>query len=197
MKLKKKHAVLILSAAVLSFIVYTFAFFTGSDVVTNRFSGENHPEEEKEVDIVVTEKFDPPPEKNDYPFQKTVQIKNTGNTDCYIRVRLEFSSSEIRDISQVSNDDDKDRDEAYINAADFPFSTLPEGWEYKALDGFYYYTQPVPPGQYTTALIKWVRTIFPDDRSIDTDEYDILVYSEAVAADDINGERMTYEDAWK
>ena len=197
LKIKKKHIALIVSAGLLSFMAFTFAFFTGSDYVTNRFSGENHPDEEKEVEIAITEQFEPPTEKSDAPFQKSVKIQNTGNTDCYIRVRLEFSSSEIRDITWLSNDDDKYRDDAYINAADYPFSILPDGWEYRALDGFYYYTQPVPPEQYTTALIKWVKTVFPDDESVDADEYDIYVYSEAVTADDENGERMTYENAWK
>ena len=196
-KFKKKHAALILSALVILFVAVTFAFYTSTDAVTNRFSGENHPEEEKDVKIVVNETFDPPPDKDPVPFQKKVQIQNTGTMDCYIRVRLEFSSSEIRDISWISNDPDKDNTDAYIKASEFPYSTLPAGWEYRAYDGFYYYKPPVPPEGSTVPLIQWVKTVFPTDSSVDADGYDIFVYSEAVPAVDANGERLTYDDAWR
>ena len=195
-KLKKKHAALILSALVILFVAVTFAFYTSTDAVTNRFSGENHPDEEKDVKIAVTESFEPPPSKDPVPFQKKVQIQNTGNTDCFIRVRLEFSSSEIRDISWISNDPDKDNTNAYIKASEFPYSTLPDGWEYRESDGFYYYQQPVPPEERTVPLIQWVKTVFPTDSSVDADRYDIYVYSEAVPAVDANGVSLTYDDAW-
>ena len=196
-RVKKKYIMLILSAALIALTAYTLAYFTSSDNVTNRFSGKNDSDEKTNVEIEITEHFEPPPEQNDEPFQKTVQISNTGNTDSYIRVRLEFSSSEIRDISWLSNDDDKDNSSSYINASEFSASSLPEGWEYRGQDGFYYYTEALPPDGVTTPLIKWVKTLFPDDGSIDADEFDIFVYSEAVPADDENGERLTYEEAWR
>ncbi|MBR3026192.1 MAG: SipW-dependent-type signal peptide-containing protein, partial [Oscillospiraceae bacterium] len=101
-RVKKKYIMLILSAALTALTAYTLAYFTSSDNVTNRFSGKNDSDEKTNVEIEITEHFEPPPEQNDDPFQKTVQISNTGNTDSYIRVRLEFSSSEIRDISWLS-----------------------------------------------------------------------------------------------
>ena len=176
---------------------FTLAYFTSSNEVTNRFMGVYPPEEKPVADITVTEIFEPPTEKSDEPFQKSVQIENNGNIDCYIRVRLEFSSSEVRDISWLSNDDDKDNEDAYINASEYRYFTLPDGWEYREEDGFYYYTEAVAPSDRTASLIKWVKTVFPDDDSVDTDEFDIYVYSEAVAADDEDGERMTYEEAWR
>ncbi|WP_303818870.1 SipW-dependent-type signal peptide-containing protein [Ruminococcus flavefaciens] len=196
-KIKKKYIVLVLSAVLIAVTAFTLAYFTSSDEVTNRFMGVYPPEEKPVADITVTEIFEPPTEKSDEPFQKSVQIENNGNIDCYIRVRLEFSSSEVRDISWLSNDDDKDNDEAYINASEYRYSTLPDGWEYREEDGFYYYTEAVAPSDRTASLIKWVKTVFPDDDSVDTDEYDIYVYSEAVPADDEDGERMTYEEAWR
>lgn len=196
-KIKKKYIVLVLSAVLIAVTAFTLAYFTSSDEVTNRFMGVYPPEEKPVADITVTEIFEPPTEKSDEPFQKSVQIENNGNIDCYIRVRLEFSSSEVRDISWLSNDDDKDNEEVYINASEYRYSTLPDGWEYREEDGFYYYTEAVAPSDRTASLIKWVKTVFPDDDSVDTDEYDIYVYSEAVPADDEDGERMTYEEAWR
>ncbi|WP_173328585.1 SipW-dependent-type signal peptide-containing protein [Ruminococcus flavefaciens] len=196
-KIKKKYIVLVLSAVLIAVTAFTLAYFTSSDEVTNRFMGVYPPEEKPVADITVTEIFEPPTEKSDEPFQKSVQIENNGNIDCYIRVRLEFSSSEVRDISWLSNDDDKDNEDAYINASEYRYSTLPDGWEYREEDGFYYYTEAVAPSDRTASLIKWVKTVFPDDDSVDTDEYDIYVYSEAVPADDEDGERMTYEEAWR
>ena len=196
-KIKKKYIVLVLSAVLIAVTAFTLAYFTSSDEVTNRFMGVYPPEEKPVADITVTEIFEPPTEKSDEPFQKSVQIENNGNIDCYIRVRLEFSSSEVRDISWLSNDDDKDNEDAYINASEYRYSALPDGWEYREEDGFYYYTEAVAPSDRTASLIKWVKTVFPDDDSVDTDEYDIYVYSEAVPADDEDGERMTYEEAWR
>lgn len=196
-KIKKKYIVLVLSAVLIAVTAFTLAYFTSSDEVTNRFMGVYPPEEKPVADITVTEIFEPPTEKSDEPFQKSVQIENNGNIDCYIRVRLEFSSSEVRDISWLSNDDDKDNEDAYINASEYRYSTLPDGWEYREEDGFYYYTEAVAPSDRTASLIKWVKTVFPDDDSVDTDEYDIYVYSEAVPSDDEDGERMTYEEAWR
>ena len=196
-KIKKKYIVLVLSAVLIAVTAFTLAYFTSSDEVTNRFMGVYPPEEKPVADITVTEIFEPPTEKSDEPFQKSVQIENNGNIDCYIRVRLEFSSSEVRDISWLSNDDDKDNEDAYINASEYRYSTLPDGWEYREEDGFYYYTEAVAPSDRTASLIKWVKTVFPDDDSVDTDEFDIYVYSEAGPADDEDGERMTYEEAWR
>lgn len=196
-KIKKKYIVLVLSAVLIAVTAFTLAYFTSSDEVTNRFMGVYPPEEKPVADITVTEIFEPPTEKSDEPFQKSVQIENNGNIDCYIRVRLEFSSSEVRDISWLSNDDDKDNEDAYINASEYRYSTLPDGWEYREEDGFYYYTEAVAPSDRTASLIKWVKTVFPDDDSVDTGVYDIYVYSEAVPADDEDGERMTYEEAWR
>ena len=192
-----KYIVLVLSAVLIAVTAFTLAYFTSSNEVTNRFMGVYPPEEKPVADITVTEIFEPPTEKSDEPFQKSVQIENNGNIDCYIRVRLEFSSSEVRDISWLSNDDDKDNEDAYINASEYRYFTLPDGWEYREEDGFYYYTEAVAPSDRTASLIKWVKTVFPDDDSVDTDEFDIYVYSEAVAADDEDGERMTYEEAWR
>ena len=196
-KVKIKYIILIISALLIALTAFTLAYFTSSDKMTNRFTGVYPPEFKPIADISVTEHFDPPPEKSDDPFQKSVQIANNGNIDCYIRVRLEFSSSAVRDISWLSNDDDKDNEEAYINASDYPDSDLPQGWEYRREDDCYYYTEAVPPEGVTATLIKWVKTIFPDDNSVEADEYDIFVYSEAVPADNEDGERMTYEEAWR
>ena len=197
MKLKKKYLILIAGAILIILTASTLAYFTNSDLTTNRFVGKEPQEFESIIEISVAEEFDPPEEKNDAPFRKNVQIENTGTVPCYIRVRMEFSSSAVRDISWISTASDQNDESAYVNAGDFPFSALPAGWEYRAEDGFYYYTEAVEPREKTRALMKWVKTLFPDDSSVDADSYDIYVYSEAVPADDADGERLTYEEAWR
>lgn len=197
MKLRKKDIVLIASAVLIAVTAVTLAYFTNSDAVSNRFSRKQDPDETKTVSIEVREQFDPPDEPDGEPFRKEVRIENTGSADSYIRVRLEFSSSEMQEISQISNDADRDNLSAYVPASAFPESAQHPGWEYRAADGFYYYTEAVAPGGTTESLIQWVKTVFPEEWTGATDGYDIYVYSEAVPADDAAGTRLNYEDAWR
>ena len=181
--MKIKNILLILSFAALFFISSAMAYFSGSDTVTNRLSAyPPQPAVPEILRIDTDEDFDPPHDKSDI-YKKDVRIVNTGNVDCFVRARLEFSTSYIENISFFSCSDDKDAD-TYIPAGDFRNSP-PEGWVYN--DGFYYYTDVLRPYDSTTSLIKWVKTVFPDD----AEDYNIFVYSEAVSA-----VGNSYEDAW-
>lgn len=198
MKIKTKEILLVAASAMIFLTAYTLAYLSGSDFITNRFRGEQvEPVTDEGLKITVTEVFEPPTERSSEAFLKKVQIANTGSEDCYVRVRLEFSSSSIRDITKLSNNDDKDNESSYVDAAEYTDSALPEGWEYRPMDGYYYYTQPLPPGGSTVSLIKWVKTVFPENWEGAVDGYDIYVYSEAVPAEGENGEGLTYEEAWR
>lgn len=186
---KRKRTYLAVAAVTTLLLVVseTMAFFSGEDFISNRFSAKQVPE--TYVRIAVDEIFDPPSQKTNQPFQKDVKIRNTGTEDCYIRVRLAFSTSEYGNITDLSADG-----ESYIPSKSYT-EDLPAGWVYS--DGFYYYTSPVAPNAKTeTSLFSWVKVNFPNDPSVLSDEFHIFVYAEAVQVDDENGNPVNYQDAW-
>lgn len=108
---------LILTATVGGTIAYLIADTTP---VVNTFTPAN-------VDCEVTEDFDGTVKSN-------VNVTNTGNTDAYIRVKL--ISYRVNDVGQHIG-----------GMATVPTTfTLGANWV-KHVDGFYYYTLPVKPGQ--------------------------------------------------
>lgn len=193
MKKSKRTFLAVAATTVLLLIISEMmAFLSSEDSVTNRFNAKNiRPDPETYVRISVSEIFDPPSQKTNEPFQKDVKIRNTGTEDCYIRVRLEFSSSEYRNITDLSYDGTN-----YTPAVSYDTIELPAGWVYS--DGYYYYTSPVAPGEYTaTSLISYARVNFPASATALSDEFDIFVYAEAVQADDGNGNTAEYGQAWE
>lgn len=79
-----------------------------------------------EVTCKVEEKFD---EKNG--VKTNVNVTNTGNIDAFIRVKL---------VTYRTND----KHQHIGGTATLPTFTLGEGW--KEYNGYYYYTEPVAPG---------------------------------------------------
>ena len=155
---KRKRTYLCITAATALFLIIdqTIAYFRGEDHITNRLSAKVvPPKPETFVSIEVREEFDPPAVKNDEPFQKDVKIGNTGTEECYVRVRLEFSSSEYRNITEFSHDGTN-----YTDAASY-YEDLPEGWVYN--NGFYYYTSPLAVGDTTdcSAGCRWISRLIP------------------------------------
>ena len=52
-------------------------------------------------EITITEEYDPPDEivpGEDTAFAKRVQVENTGTVPCYVRVRLEYSDSGMKEF---------------------------------------------------------------------------------------------------
>ena len=189
---KRKRTTLCITAVTALFLIIdqTIAYFRSEDYITNRLSAKMIPQKpDTYVRIAVCEDFAPPTNKTD-PFKKDVKIGNTGTEDCYVRVRLEFSDSEFRDITDFSHDGT-----IYTDAASYNGIYLPEGWIYN--DGFYYYTSSVASGGMTdTSLINWVDVDFSSATSALPDEFNIYVYAEAVQATDENGEIVGYQEAW-
>ena len=70
----------------------TQAYLTYQQRLTNHFQvGYN--------EITVTEEYDPPDEivpGEKTEFRKAVQVGNTGAIPCYVRVRLEYSDSQMK-----------------------------------------------------------------------------------------------------
>lgn len=143
-------------------------------------------------EIKVVEEFHPPMKlrEGDNTYQKIVQAKNTGNTDAYVRMFVAFSSKEIDDISEVSNDDGV----TFEKLGEF----VPNNGWVKSDDSYYYYTEPLKPGESTPPLFTNVRTTF--STAEDIQQYELLVYAESVQTRDKNGEipdGFDYSAVWE
>lgn len=143
--------------------------------------------------IEVTEAFTQPHQSQDFSYRKLVQIQNTGSVPCYVRVRLEFSNSDVQSCAAFSAANQGETDtapaaetfySAVPEAADSYCAHLPDGWAYIGTPadgdptaGYYYYTKPVAPGAATDALISWIRMQYGDT---EIQAHDVFVYSESV-----------------
>ena len=161
-----------------------------------------------EDDISITESFTPPEQSKQFTYRKLVKITNTGSVPCYIRVRLEFSSSEIQSHASFSCDTSDPPDENSFRPAS-PASTgcyaatPPDGWVYvwdqdegNPTPGFYYYKDAVNPGEATEALLSWVKMDYGES---EIQAHDIYVYSESVQTVNPNSgaEYTDWKDAWR
>ncbi|MBQ3664554.1 MAG: hypothetical protein II919_00430 [Lachnospiraceae bacterium] len=97
-KAKKKYLGVLLGLAVIaisSAIVY--AYLKDDKHTLNEVTIGNNT-------IEIQEEFVPPVKQlKNTIFKKKVQVKNTGNVSCYVRVYADFSDGEIRKISYISN----------------------------------------------------------------------------------------------
>lgn len=144
--MKKKF--LIAAAVVLALAIAaggTLAFFTSRTVVHNVITSGN-------IQIELEEKTLEDGVEVDFPaggiagvmpgttVDKIVRVKNTGIGDAWIRVQLEGS------IVSAQNK---------TLPVDVMIFTVEEGW-IAGEDGYYYYENVVPSGEYTAELIKTV-----------------------------------------
>ena len=112
--------------------------------------------------IEVEEEFTPPEElEPGSVFSKAVRVKNTGRSDCYVRIKAVFSDSNAGQYCSMD-----------WNTADF---------DYCADDGYYYYTQKVSSGELTEYLFTTV-SVSPEAPSGALAELSILVYAESCQA---------------
>lgn len=119
-KKKKKEIKLVIGVlteviAVILVGILVYAFLTSEKAVKNEVKIGNNT-------IEIEEDFVPPVKQmKNTIFKKKVQVKNTGNVPCYVRVYADFSDGTIRDISYFSNDagalldEEKFSDENYVN----------------------------------------------------------------------------------
>lgn len=180
----KKNTVIVLLAALLCVIVLassfgsTFAYLTDQETKNNTLTvGETKTE--------IVEEFTPPKKlEPGVSFTKKPSVNNTGNLPCYVRMRADFSDSQMEDLCE----------ELDINTTD---------WEYDAADGYYYYKLLLEPGKMTSPLFTTVtvRTVDANGEKL-TDaqmkDFDILIYAESTQHVDHAGNHPTdeYKTIW-
>ena len=135
------------------------------------------------VETHITEEFpdpDPVPEQGTTTIPKNVVITNPAVSeavcDCYVRVRISFSDSDIGNSVTLHFPD-------------------PDSW-IRDSDGFYYYKERLAPGESTSPLIDTVTInadTIPERAKQKIDHFDINVYEESVQA----AEFSSYENAWQ
>lgn len=174
-KIKKSSVLLALTGIIcMSGIAGTVAYFSDFDKATNTI-GVGH----NTTDI--TENFPTPPDKpidQNPEYEKKIWVANNPvhasgyNVDCYVRVSLSYSNSDIGDAVTLKGLDKTN-------------------WVYE--DGYYYYKKILKEGERTTPLI----TGFSIDSSKVSNadvikDFSIDVYEESVQA----GNYTDYRSAW-
>ncbi|MCR5109955.1 MAG: hypothetical protein K6B38_03480 [Ruminococcus sp.] len=194
---KKKKMLLAVSTVLIVTIItgVLIAYFANKDDEPNLITvGED--------DIEVTEVFTPPKQTDEFKYRKLVKIKNTGSIPCYVRVRLEFSNSDVEGVASFSaanqGDNDTEPDDNTFKSAqikkgtNYYINNLPDGWVYVweestvdpiVTNGYYYYTKAIDPNEETNALISWIKM---DYDSTLPSAHDVFVYSESVQTVDPN-----------
>ena len=165
MKKKQTFWFLILFLGILAFSTGIIAYLSDADKATNEISiGQ------QEIEIV--EKYEPPKDpKPGTSFKKNVAIKNIGLSDCFTRVKVVFSRSDMEEISII----------------DWNKQT----WKYNDKDGYWYYIKPLKYNETSDSLMENV-TISEFAEEADIKDYDIIIYSESVQ----KGDFENYQDAW-
>lgn len=161
----KNFIVAVLAAALLLGVGagVSYAYLTAEDNAKNQFQVSS-------VDIHVDENFDPPPDV--VPGQvitKAPCVVSSSDKDCYVRVAVHFSDSAAEGFCEP----------LVINS----------GWS-DGGDGYYYWGNPLPPGQKTGTLFDSVK--IRQDAGNKLAPFEILVYAEAVLSDG-----LSMKEAWE
>lgn len=182
-----KKKLLITAAVVLALAIVaggTLAYFTSRTVVHNVITSGN-------IQIALEEKTLENGAEVDFPaggitgvmpgtaVDKIVRVKNTGFGDAWIRVKLEGS------VVSAGNQQLSD---------DVMTFEIQEGW-IEGDDGYYYYEDVVPSGEYTTELIKTVEFAASMGNAYQNCTANLLVSAEAVQAAN-NGETVQEAAGW-
>lgn len=111
------------------------------------------------VETKIEEDYTPPQElKPGITFPKKVTVKNTGPNDCYVRVLVTFSNSQMADVCSID-----------YNKTD---------WKKDEQDGYWYYNSLLKSGETTKPLFTTV-TISSDVEKNNLQDFDINVYHES------------------
>lgn len=148
--MKKKIIALVISIISIFVLIIgvSLAHFTSADSITNVFNTGDIKAEPYEPD------FKPPNDWTGINYDKKVQVKNTGNSACFVRVSItprwvdENGNAWAGDVSNsVVNLE-------FSNLIDLSNnSTWEENKWVKGSDGFYYYTSILPVGEITSQLL--------------------------------------------
>lgn len=153
--MKKKKIIIGLIIAIviaLATSAVVYAYLISKDTKTNNIKlGYNK--------ISIEENYDPPlVMAKGISYTKEPSVRNTGNVDCYVRVKAEVSDSRVAEYLTID------------------YNT--EDWEKKS-DGYWYYKEAIGPTMSTTPLFTTV-TIADEAPDLVLDGYDIFVYAESV-----------------
>lgn len=176
----------------------TYAYFTYLREMKNRFTvGHN--------EITVTEEYDPPDEiipGEETSFFKKVQVENTGSVPCYVRVRLEYSDSDMKQFcTNVLGENRAPAEEWGDRIEEFS-----DGRWIFGTDGWYYYRDVLEVGERTDRLLEKVEVSVPQELEDRIKEFEILVYGESIqtminqAGEDgkpTAAEADDYREAWE
>lgn len=111
------------------------------------------------VETKIEEDYTPPEDlKPGIKFIKKVAVKNTGPNDCYVRMLVTFSNSQMGDVCSID-----------YNDAD---------WTKNDKDGYWYYNSLLKSGETTKPLFNTV-TIPSDVDANNLQDFDINVYHES------------------
>ena len=152
----------LIAAIVISSVCGAVAYYSDSAAAKNDFTVG-------QVTVTVNEEFDPPEGiEPGIPFTKKPTVQNTGDMECYVRIKIVFSDESVK-----------------------PFTTLDlntDDWVYNNIDDCYYYTQKLGLNESTEAPFTQVTL-----STVDVPAFDLFVYAEAVEARDFTN----YTDAWE
>ncbi len=131
------------------------AYYTATDAADNTMTvGHNA--------VSIMEEFIPPDKlEPGMVITKKVNVENTGETPCAIRVSAEFSDSMTEEIAELDIDEDH--------------------WELRK-DGYYYYREILDTGDITHTLFSTV-TIADDAEPAELQDFELMIYAESIDAE--------------
>lgn len=121
------------------------------------------------IETEIVEECDTKPVMPGEEFKKIVQVKNTGNNPCFVRVKVLISPEEYTDELALD-----------INTND---------WKYK--DGFYYYRKVLNVNDETTPI--FTKLHIPNNLE-KGDTFDINIYSESIQSVIYENDNTTTKD---
>lgn len=152
-KKSKLITMILILALILSIALVVYGYFTYKATVKNSINlGFNQ--------IQVNENYIPPLSmEKGISFTKEPYVTNTGNVECYVRIKSVISDSRVEQYLTID-----------YNEEDF---------SYNSEDGYWYYKESILPGERTESLFTTV-SIAEDADDIVLDGFDIYVYAESV-----------------
>lgn len=124
--------------------------------------------------IEIIENYEPP-EKiiAGISFKKEIQVQNTGLSDCYVRLKVVFSDSDMEKFCSFLD----------LNTTD---------WTYNTEDNWYYYTKRLSNNEITSSLFTTI-SISDTIKDYQIKDFNIFAYAESFQASNYDN----YEEAWE
>lgn len=151
MKTKKNIGILVLTIAVI------FAIVKGGTSLAYFFTQKDH-DSNYQLSKIQTEIDEEFTKENETTYQKNPKIKNIGQSDCIVRVKIEISPSSAKEnltLIGLNNN---------------------QNWNYNEKDGYYYYQGVLTPNKETESVFNQV--VIANIEKMD--DFDIIVYNEAI-----------------